>query len=206
MDPVVKGAKKILSLTNTKIRLAENFGTICTKPAPLPLVKLFSEKEIKTVKDAKEHLEYLRKNLDVNDKGNIAKTVIQAIDIIEGVKYQFEEISCPDVMKFRELEQSAIENSSAVNLLLMTEHNLEGISMFVGGNAPTDCILLGEVPSSISIFLRYAYGSEYFSHGKELKNINAVLGHFTLILNAIHFSLGALGARLLYEKTGNDIF
>jgi len=88
-----------------------------------------------------------------------------------------------------------------INLLLMAEHRPEGPSIFVGDNEPLDCILLGRVPSSISIFLRYAYTSKYFSHDKKLKNINSVLGHFTLILNAIHFSLGVLGARLICETT-----
>ena len=78
--------------------------------------------------------------------------------------------------------------------------------MFVGENEPPNCILLGEVPSSIAIFLRYAYCSVYFSDGKKLKNISSVLGHFTLISNVIHSSIGVLGVRLTHEKTGNVFF
>ena len=40
IDKYVKeGAKKILSLTRTKIRLAKEAGTVECRPAPLPLVK-----------------------------------------------------------------------------------------------------------------------------------------------------------------------
>ncbi|MCK4225745.1 hypothetical protein KAX29_02510, partial [candidate division WOR-3 bacterium] len=64
---------------------------------------------------------------------------------------------------------------------------------------PENSIFLSRVPTTLSFFLNFAFNSDYFSEGLKLTNVNAVLGHRTLILNAIHFALGEFGAKLDYE-------
>lgn len=198
----IGGAKRLLSLTKTKIRLAEESETIYTKPKPLPLVKLISGKNIYAVEQAKEYREELAKNIDYRDPRSIADSVIQAIDIIEGVKYKFEpaEFQCLiDDRTMKKIEESSKKNSSKINLLLMTKTASERINLFVGENPPENSIHLGRVPSTIADFLRFAFSSDYFSEGKRLKNINSILGRRTLILNAIWFSLGEFGVELKTE-------
>jgi len=111
---ILKGAKKLFSLTRTKIRLVEESGTIDTKPGPLPLVKLLSGKEITTVAQAKEYRDELLKDTDFSDSKSTASSVLQLMDIIEGVKYKFEPPECRSNLsteRFREIEIQARENS-----------------------------------------------------------------------------------------------
>ncbi len=194
---IVRGVKKILSLTRTKIRLAEEAGTTYTRPRPLPLVKFLSGNEIETVSDAKDYREELVKDLNFSDSKAVASTVFQAMDIIEGVKYEFEPKELmPNISKdeFKDIEKRAMEISSPVNILLMTKDSRNGLNIFVGRNPPEGTLFLSGVPTSISSFLDFAFHSEYFHDNLRLRNINSVLGHKTLILNAIHFALTEFGA------------
>lgn len=199
----ILGTKRLFSLTKTKIRLAEESETIYTKPKPLPLVKLISGRDMDTLEQAKEYREELAKNIDYENPRNISNSVLQLIDIIEGVKYKFEpaEFQCLiDDKILKNIENNAKENSSKINLLLMTKIAPKGINLFVGKNPPENSIHLGRVPSTVAYFLRFAFSSDYFSEGKQLKNINSIIGHRTLILNAIWFSLGEFGATLRSES------
>ncbi len=197
---VIRGAKKIFSLTRTKIRLAEEAQTIDTKPIPLPLVKMLSGKEINNVNRAKEYREELLRHTDFSDPGALARAVLQLMDIIEGVKYKFEppeyclNLSADEFMK---IEAMARKNSMRVNLLLMTKDAPDrGVNLFIGENSPGNSIFLSRVPTSIAGVLNLAFKSDYLSDGLKLRNVTSVMGHRTLILNAIHFSLGWLGAEL----------
>jgi len=194
---IKKGVKKLFSLTRTKIRLAEEAKTKETKPKPLPLVKFFSGKEIKTVTGAKRYRSELLKKINFEDNGKIAETVLQLLDIIEGVKYKFEAKDCCFLLDEEELEE--IEKQK-VNILLMTQKPYPGTGLFIGENEPKSSILASRVPSSIATFLAFAFKSKYFFKDGKLKHITSVLGHKTLLTNVIHFSLGELGASLKEEK------
>lgn len=200
---VKRGIKKIFSLTRTKIRLGREADTEEVKPNPLPLVKTLTGKEIETVDEAEELKDKLREDINYEDKKLQAKTILQLIDIIEGVKYKFE----PDKYcfqlsekKLKEIEKRSREENLPVNILLMTEKTFPGINLFIGEDGPEGVTKLSAVPSSVALFLDFAFHSEHFSQDLELKNITSVFGRKTLILNAIHFSLGQFGAELKEEE------
>lgn len=199
---IIKGTKKLFSLARTKIRLAEGSETIDCKPKPLPLVKLLSGMEINTVADAKRYREDLLKNIDFSNSESVASTVLQLMDMIEGVKYKFEPnefLANIDEKKLRNIENEARKKSLPVNLLLMTRKAPEGLNIFIGYKQPEGTIFLSAVPTTLSYLLNFAFNSDYFSQNLKLKNIRSFLGHRTLILNAIHFSLGEFGAELKDE-------
>jgi len=199
---VVKGTKKLLSLARTKIRLAEEAETVYTKPRPLPLVKLLSGREIKTIKDAKAYRDELVQNLDFSDSRNAASTILQVMDIIEGVKYKFEPPQFCSLLNEEQLddvEKEAKENSMKVNLLLMTRNSYDGINLYIGDKPIDGVIHFGRVSTTLSFFLNFAFNSNYLSEKTRLKNVNSCLGHKTLILNAVHFALGEFGAGLECE-------
>ncbi len=198
----IKGIKKLFSLTKTKIRLAKEADTEYTKPKPLPLIKLLSGWEIGTVGQAEEYLIQLKKKIDYADDGGAAKTVFELMDIIEGVKYKFEPLEFMvgvDEKKLSEIEGKAKEKQMPVNLLLMTEKERDGLNLFVGYGQPKNTVFLSRVPTTLAYFINFAFNSEYFSHEHELKNVNIVPGHKTLILNAISFALSEFGANLINE-------
>ncbi|MBN2014384.1 MAG: hypothetical protein JW778_04320 [Candidatus Altiarchaeota archaeon] len=188
-----KGLKKLFSLTKTKIRLAEEAGTVETRPAPLPIVKKLSGKEVKTVKEAKECREKLLETVDYSKPESIAETVFQLIDIIEGVKHRFEPPEYCALVNREDLEKIEKEKQP-VNLLLMTEEAPEGVNVFIGEDSPKNALHLGRVPSTIAFFLDFAFESNYFSEGRRLKNINCMIGRKTLIADAIYYSLKEFGA------------
>ncbi|MEA3254738.1 MAG: hypothetical protein U9Q22_02765 [Candidatus Altiarchaeota archaeon] len=195
----IKGTKKLLSLSRTKIRLAEEAETIECKPKPLPLIKLLSGVEINTVADAKEYRESLVKNLNTIDPRNVANTVLQSMDLIEGVKYKFEPqkfLANIDEDKLREIEEEARKKSLPVNILLMTKKAPEGLNIYIGYEPPEGVIFLSAVPTTLAFFLNYAFNSNHFTLNMKLRNIKSFLGHKTLILNAIHHSMGEYGAEL----------
>lgn len=199
---IIKGAKKLLSLTRTKIRLAEESDTVYTKPTPLPLVKLLFYVEIRTIEQAKKYRDDLVDNTDFSDSKSVASAVIQAMDIIEGVKYGYEPEDCLshiDEKRFKEIESQAIKEGKPVNILLMTKKIPEGLNIFVGYDPPKEVVFLSCVPTSLATFLNLAFNSDYFSQNLKLKNINSILGHKTLILNTIHFSFGEFGVELKDE-------
>ena len=196
---IVKGVKKMLGLTRTKIRLAKESDTKDTKPAPLPLIKMLSGRELKTVSDAEKYLDELKLNINYAHPGSIAKTVIELMDIIESVKYKYEPAEfltniSEDALK--DVEGTAVERSAPVNILLMTLDTPCGLNLFIGENPPKNVFFLSGVPTTLSFFLNFAFNSDYFSGNLRLKNVNVVLGRRTLITNAIWFALGEFGAVL----------
>ena len=194
---IIKGTKKLLGLTRTKIRLAKESKTIYTKPRPLALVKLLSKREIETVDEAEEYINNLKIDLDYDDSKNTAKTILELMDIIEGVKYKYEPpeyITNLDKDALKGIEQTAIKNSSSINILLMTRDALDGLNLFVGENPQKNAFFLSRVPTTLAFFLAFAFNSEYFSGKLKLKDINIILGHRTLITNAIYFAIKEFGA------------
>jgi len=196
----IRGVKKLFGLTKTKIRLAKEADTKQTKPKPLPLIKLLSRCEIETVEHAEKYLGELKEKIEYSDEKNTAKTVLELMDIIEGVKYKFEPVEfIPNINKawVDMAEKIAKETSTPLNLLLMTENAPENpaeLNLFIGYNMPKNATFLSRVPTSITPVLNYCFNSRYFSMGRELKNLNILLGHRTLILNAIYFALMEFGA------------
>jgi len=79
-----KGAKKLFSLTRTKIRLAKENNTINTKPQPLPLIKLLVNIEINSVDKCDEYMNKLKNNTDFDNPKSVAFSILQLMDIIEG--------------------------------------------------------------------------------------------------------------------------
>ena len=162
-------------------------------------MKLLSGREIKTVSDTEKYLDELKLNINYDDKKSIAKTVIELMDVIEGVKYKYEPAEfltniSEDALK--DVERTAVERSAPVNVLLMTREAQSGLNLFVGENPPKNVFFLSGVPTTLSFFLNLAFNSDYFSGNLRLKNVNVVLGRRTLITNAIWFALGEFGAVL----------
>jgi hypothetical protein len=196
---VVKGVRKLFSLTRTKLRLAVEADTVDTRPCPLPLVKRLSGEEINTVEEAVEYRDKLHNKVDYSKPGVIAKTVFELLDIIEGVKYRFEPPELCVLIGEDELEaveEKAVIGSLPVNLLLLTGEAPEGLNVFLGENPPEGSLHLGRVPSTLAFFLDFAFNSRYFSEDLLLRNIQVFLGRKTLILHAIYSSLGEFGAGL----------
>lgn len=194
---VVKGIKKIFSLTRTKIRLAKESDTIYVKPMPLPLVKILAEEDINTVKEAEEYMGELKEKLDYSEAKDSAVTVLQLMDIIEGVKYRYEpDEFMPQITErdLKRLEGEAIKENSPINILLMTQKSYGGVNLFIGKNPPKGVVLLGGVPSNLAFFMGYALKSDHLSKDLRLRNVKSILGNRTLIINAIHHSLGVMGA------------
>ncbi len=200
----VAGTKKIFSLVRTKIRLAVEADTLECRPHPLPLVKRLSGVDISSVEEAAAYREGLLKDTCFSDEKSIASAVFQCMDIVEGVKYRYEPpqyMSDIDEGMMQGIEKEAREKALPVNLLLMTQAAPDdGINLFIGENPPTGALFVSGVPTSLAPFIEYAFGSEYFSGNGRLKNIRSIAGHRTLIINAIHHSLGVYGADLSEER------
>lgn len=197
------GAKKLLSLVRTKIRLAEEAGTLECRPQPLPLIQRLTGEVVCTVSEAKAYREKLAKNISFSDKQNVASIVFQCMDIIEGVKYLYEPakyMSNIDEAGMDRLVAQARQRGVPVNILLMTNQAPEGVNLYIGEQPPQGAFYLSGVPTSLATFLDYAFMSPYLSAGWQLKNIRSVLGRRTLIINAIHCAFGAYGAELLEEQ------
>ncbi|RLI95799.1 MAG: hypothetical protein DRO92_01020 [Candidatus Altiarchaeales archaeon] len=201
-----KGAKKLFSLTRTKIRLAKENNTINTKPQPLPLIKLLVNIEINNVDKCYEYMNKLKNNTDFDNPKSVAFSILQLMDIIEGVKYKYEPIefsSNIDNDKFRILEEMAKKNHGEMDILIMTKGDIDinrnRLCIYIGLNPPENVIFLSAVPTSLAVLLNYIFNSDYFSDNLKLKRVNSILGQKTLINNAIHLSLGIFGAKLKDE-------
>lgn len=193
----IKGTKKLFSLTKTKIRLAKEAGTIETKPAPLPLVKRFSGREVSTVDDAESFLSELRAKTDFSDGRRTAETALMLIDTIEGVKYRFEPPEYCALLnrgEMNDLEKAAKETHQIVNIQLLTEKTGDGINLFLGEDPPAGTVHAGRLVSNIASFIDYAFCSNYFSDGKKLANIRVFAGRKTLLAAAVYAALEELGA------------
>jgi hypothetical protein len=198
------GAKKLLSLTKTKIRLAKEANTIDCKPAPLPLVKFLSGVSIETIDSSAQHREKLLKEIDYSNDNSVASTVFQCMDIIEGVKHKYEpEEYCFNLCKdeLLDIEKKAKERNEKIIILIMSDKSSHGINLYLGEkeNKPENAIYLSGVPTSLAEFILFGLKSDYFSSQGRLRNIKCVLGRKTLINNAISASLAAYGADLIKE-------
>ncbi len=92
------------------------------------------------------------------------------------------------------IEREASKESKKVTVLMMSDDVQKGANLFIGKDCPKGALLLSGVPTSLAGFLDFALHSDYFWDGDALRNIRVILGHNTLILNAICFALGELGA------------
>ncbi|MFH1056063.1 MAG: hypothetical protein V1744_08230 [Candidatus Altiarchaeota archaeon] len=194
MDKYVKdGVKKLFSLTRTKIRLAEEAETFEVKPAPLPVVKLFSNQEVVNVAECKVLWQELKEGMDYDNDMNVASTVLQLCDIIECVKHRFEH---PDYMpllteeELSMLEGECRKNDRSLNVLLMTTEPLSGV--YFGEDPPEGVRHYSRVISGIAPFLRFAYNSNYLSEDVKLRNMRVHYGTRTLLGNAVNFALKVL--------------
>ena len=205
---IIRGVKKALALTRIKIGLAEDFGTesIGFEGKPLELVQFFSGKKVETLNYSKEHLKFLKNKLDLEDGQDIAKTVVQLMEIIEGVKQEFEPTEEPywgyiNGRKNMELEGVKMQKAA---VLLFSRPVANSLNFYIGEDPPKETIPLGPTPSAVVFFLQYAFKSKIFSENKTLKNTASILGHKTVLMDAIHFSLGQLGAETIEENEDSN--
>ncbi len=128
----VKGFKKLSGLCRTKIRLAEEAGTVNTRPSPLPLPRLYSGVELKTVEECRKYAEELRNSTDFDDSLSVAYATLELCDIIEGVKYDFEP---PEYMPLTD----EVPSGKPATILLMAdaaERPEDSTPVFIGRNPP----------------------------------------------------------------------
>lgn len=192
---VVKGARKLLSLTKTKIRLAEEAETLCTKPKPLPLVKLLSGVELKSIGDVKDFIGKIRLNFE--DEDEAYKTVLELMDVVEGVKHKFEPLeycALVDETTLGKIEER-VKLGEAVNILLMSDKVGGGVNLYVGYDPLESAIHYGRVPTTLAVYLAYALKSDALSKDMKLASTKIILGHNTLILNAIYHAIKYYGAK-----------
>jgi len=188
---VVKGAKKLFGLARTKIRLAKEAETVRVRPEPLPLVELISGVQVRTVDEAIDRVSDLRSLIDYENMGSVAPTVLELMDIIEGVKYRFEPPELCVLVGNEELKsiEKMVNDGVSLSISLMSEKPVDGINIYIGYNPPKGAIHYGRVPTTLSHYLAYAFRSEVLSDNMYLKNTHISLGHRTLILNAIYHSI-----------------
>ncbi len=192
-----KGLKKLFSLAKTKIRLAREANTIAVKPTPLQLVKKLSGESVTTVDEAEKHALRLNTEADYSNAESIASTVFQLMDVVEGVKYNFEPHEAFALItagELRGIEANLRDAGEKLNFLLMSNQILSGVNFYVGFKPPEKALHYSLTPTSIATFLDYAFKSSYLSDGMRLQNIRTALGSKTLIMNAVHYSLIAYGA------------
>lgn len=195
----VKGLKKLFGLTKTKIRLAREAGTYQVKPKPLPLVEVLSGVRINSVDDAEARLHELKSRIDYDSSSSVSSTVLELMDIIEGVKYQFEPHELCVLLgdeEFRRIDKKASEGEK-INLLLMSEKIFGGVNIYVGYQSPEVALHLGRVPTTLSSFMAYALNSDTLSSAMRLRNVRIILGHQTLILNSIFHAIKHYGAEVI---------
>jgi hypothetical protein len=193
MDKFVKkGVKKLFGLARTKIRLAVENGNVVTRPAPLPLVKRLAGVGVGTVAEAGEYVAGLRDALDFSGERVVASTVFQLLDVIEGVKYGFEPDEAFHLIGVDDLdgvEGRCRSGNAPLNLLLLTSDVPAGVCLFVGDNPPAGVVHLGYVISTLSFFLDYAFHSDYFSGGRDLRNIVVWTGGSNLLASTVGWAV-----------------
>jgi hypothetical protein len=193
----IKGAKKLFSLTRTKIRLAKEANTTETKPAPLPLVARFSGRTVSTVEEAEGFLSELRAMTDFTENRRTAETILILIDIIEGVKHLFEPPEYCALLsreKMEELEEKAKKEHLKANILLLTSERGEGLNLFIGEDPPQKVVHVGRLVSNLASLLDFLLASDYFSENGRLANIQVSAGGKTLLAAAVYAALKELGA------------
>jgi len=182
---VIKGAKKLFSLARTKCRLAKEAKTVETRPAPLPLVKKFAGREIKTVNEASDYVRELREQFDPSDEKWLAEAVLQLMEIIEAVKYKFEPPELCVLVGEDELEKM-ITQAKKINILILDEKMRDSLNIYVGEDPPEGALHLGRVPTTLVYLVRAALT------GKKPKEVKAHLGHKTLIADAIYYAVSEI--------------
>jgi len=189
MEPdkyVIKGAKKLFSLARTKCRLANEAKTVETRPAPLPLVKKFAGREIKTVSEASDYVQELRGQFDPSDEKWLAEAILQLMEIIEAVKYKFEPPELcvlVDEKKLKEVIEEAAKKTEPINILILDEKMRDSLNIYVGEDPPKDALHLGRVPTTLVYLVRAVLS------GKKPEKLKVHLGHKTLIADAIYYAV-----------------
>lgn len=171
-----KNVKKLFSLARIKIRLAEEAGTVDTLPKPLPVVRLFSGVEVSTVAEAKSYVDVLKSDLTSEDMPDV---ILQLLDIVEGVKYEFDPVLGIPESDFRRLE------GKPATLLFYCGSFPDSVGVESGSHS----VGLGPVPSSAIHFIRHAFSSDYFSDGKKLKNVSVKSESSSPIINGIVYAI-----------------
>lgn len=197
---VIRGVKKAFALTRIKLGLAEGYGTdlIAFDKKPLQLVEMFSGEKVRTLEGGRSHLEKLKQELDLKDPDSIAKAFIQMMEVIEGAKQEFEPTQEPyvgyiDKARAKLLDAQVMEKKGA-SVLLFSERPTERLDFYTGKNPFEGTVPLGTTPSAAVFFLQFAFKNGYLSNGPMLRNTTSVLGHKTVLIDAMHFSLAQLGA------------
>lgn len=181
-----RGLKKLYSLTRIKLRLAREAETAESRPAPLPLVKLFSGVEVNTVEDCFAHRERLM-------SAGSSFAALQLCDIIEGVKYRFEPAENMPLMsseQFSVLEDGCRNARQPLCILLMAPN--EGLyphSVFIGEDPPAGCPHFSRFVSGTAPLLHRLYASDYFRDGPTLRNVSVSFGCRSLLGNAVYSAL-----------------
>jgi hypothetical protein len=189
---VVKGVKKLFCLARTKMRLAEEAGTVEARPAPLPLVMLLAGKELMTVSDCKTHWQMLKGGIDYSDDATVAVAVLQLCDIIECVKHRFEPAEYMPLFgaeEFKRLEAECKAAKAPMTILLMATEAVS-CSVFIGEGPPQGVRHYSRGVPGIAPSLHHVYASAHFSDGKKLKNVAFRHGGRTLLGNAVEVALG----------------
>ncbi|MFH1721217.1 MAG: hypothetical protein ABH950_01285 [Candidatus Altiarchaeota archaeon] len=189
----VQGTKKLFSLTKTKIRLAEEAGTDKTRPSPLPLVQKLSGLNLETVEQAKDYVSFLRNSVNFKEEQELAKAVLQLMDIIEGVKYKFEPKDAFLLLSDEDLEKVG-RGRKHITILLDSQSLGEGVNLYFGFDPPRDSIHAGTMPSPIATLVDFLFNSRFYFKGERLRNVSVRLGGKTLLLNTAYHSLLVYGA------------
>lgn len=183
-----RGVKKLFSLAKTKIRLAMEAETVELQPTPASLVKRLSGVELATVDDAARRRDVLKTATDFESETSLAHTTVELMDIIECVKYRFEPPDYMPLVSVDDLgcvEQRVAADEGPVNLLVRDETCRPGVNLYVGDEPPKDALHVGRVPTTLSTYLDYAWGTPTLSRGVQLTGTRAFLGHRTLISHAV---------------------
>ncbi|MBU0762013.1 MAG: hypothetical protein KKD39_03225 [Candidatus Altiarchaeota archaeon] len=195
----VWGVKKLFGLASTKIRLARESDTTYVQPKPLLLAELLSEKRIQTVDEAQERFTELKDTIDYGVESMMSSTVLELMDIIEGVKHRFEPpefFPLVDDTVLGSIEKQ-VDAGDILNILIMDETSNPGVNLYIGYDPPHDAIHFGRVPTNLSKYLFYAFKSDILSDNMRLKKTNVCIGRKTLINESIYFALIHYGAKTI---------
>ncbi len=189
---VIKGLKKGFSLARIKLGLAREYGTkeIGFDHHPLELILRFSGKKVETLDEGYEHLEYLKRSVDLKDPRSVELTFIQLLELGVGAKQDVEATEDPYTGYLGDRD---LPKEGKANILIFSQKLQEGLNFYVGREPPRGSIALGWTQSAVVFFVQYAYKSR-FSSGGQLIDTHSVLGMRNVLGDAMHFSLGVLGA------------
>lgn len=188
---VVDGVKKLFSLAKTKIRLARESDTIETKPRPLPLVKRFHNQSVSTITEAMEFTKGLKASMDYGNPMRVAETTLALMDVVEGVKHEFEPSKLCVLAGQKEIQQvkKAVDEGEKINILVMDGRPRKGLNIYVGYDPPINSIHYGRPPTTLAHYLTQAFNSQTLSHKNILRETRVFRGRETLINTAIAYGI-----------------